>query len=494
MKKLDNIFGLLVKHKTKIIIITLVLVIFGLVHNFFWNDISVFIGIKEGMDNQKNYIEVSVVRIKKKDVENKIDVMGTISYKEKASISSKILGRIEKLYVEQGDYIKKGSQLAKIETLPLEMQLKSARAELRSSRAIYQLSKEKLGQARRNIERQFKAISKSKIDLRDKYISYKNMKKVLGKKKKLYKIGGVTETELDSLKTSFNNYLTKYLSSKKDYEILNIGYRNKDLKKGGYAKTKDKGKKKEQLKKLNTKVEKAEAEAAFNNMKKVSTTIDILKTNISEAWLRSPIDGVVAARNIEIGEKVRDDTTLFVIMNVYEVYLVANINEKQITSLKRLQDVKFTVDAVKDTKFMGEVRLISPILDVATRTIEVKILVSNWKKLLRPGMFARAIIHAGTFKDLVCVPKKAIKDISDNTGQVFIYKDGAVYRKKIEIGRKFEDEIEITSGLDAGETIVLDNLKLLTDGMKVSLKKLKPEKNIKPDHKEKTADKKKEKK
>ena len=85
------------KIKATTVVILLVSIMVGIVSRFFWNDIAVFVGIREPLDRNAVVLEVAVEKVKKKDMDNIIEVMGTVSFKEKASISSKILGRIDQM-------------------------------------------------------------------------------------------------------------------------------------------------------------------------------------------------------------------------------------------------------------------------------------------------------------------------------------------------------------------------------------------------------------
>ncbi len=453
--------------KKGVILIILAALITGIAYSVFTN----IYGNTENDKAQNLQIDIETIEAKKGDVDLKIDIMGTISFKEKATISSKILGRVEKIYVEQGDIVPRGKPLAKIETLSLELDLKSARVDKRSALTAYKLSKEKLDRAKKNIEKHMVEIYKARIDYKDKYSSLENMKTILDKKKQLRKVGGISDSEIDSLNTKYTSYTASYLTSRKNYESSLIGFRNKDITSKGYKVPKNKKERKIILKKINTRIEAAEITAALDNLKKIKTQIEKLKINISEATIRSPISGVVAVRTIEIGERVKEDTDLFVIMNVKKIYLVANINEKELGKIKRNQEVSFTVDAISDSVFKGKVRVISPILDTATRTAEIKIEANNPKEILKPGMFARAVILTERLKGVIQVPANITRNEGDKD-YLFLVKNGTAYKKEIIAGRKIGDNIEVVSGVKEGDVIASSSVKLLADGMKVNTQKL----------------------
>ena len=247
------------------------------------------------------------------------------------------------------------------------------------------------------------------------------------------------------------------------------GFRDEDLRRRGMPVPENREKKRELLKRLNTRVDRVALEAARNNLKKVATSIEIIKTNINEATIRAPMRGMVAVRNVEIGERVRDETNLFVLMNISEVYLVVNIGEKEVGALRKNQKALFMVDAVPGKKFHGRVFLINPYLDESTRTVEVKIRTANKEQRLKPGMFARGSIIADTVKNVILIPDEALQQRGDSA-QVFLLRDGHVYRKKITIGRRFEEGHEVLSGLAEGDTVVVGAVRMLSDGMSVRVK------------------------
>jgi multidrug efflux pump subunit AcrA (membrane-fusion protein) len=157
-----------------------------------------------------------------------------------------------------------------------------------------------------------------------------------------------------------------------------------------------------------------------SHVQQVSTQIKLLK-QILKSNNSFPINGTVALRSIDIGEKVTDETNLFVIINTMQVYCIAQINEKDLLHIKTNQSVELTVDALENKKFNGKVSIISPILDQSSRTAEIKILCNNNDSQLRPGMFARASIFTQTIKDAII--KSSFINQESYTSNVFIIKN-----------------------------------------------------------------------
>ncbi|MFW5771017.1 MAG: biotin/lipoyl-binding protein, partial [Spirochaetota bacterium] len=138
-------------HKKKVLVIVLISIVSGIAFSIV-HDPGFHFARGTDKENNNSLPGITTVTISIEDVKKKIPVMGNITYRDKATISSKIFGRVEKLYVEQGDYIHRGKPLAKIETHSLELQKKEAMAEMDGAKAALRLSREKLVQAEKSIE------------------------------------------------------------------------------------------------------------------------------------------------------------------------------------------------------------------------------------------------------------------------------------------------------------------------------------------------------
>lgn len=453
-----NVYAFFISNKKKIYTALLICITISTVYS-----IIHFLSINNGIIEEVAPIEVETYTVKDKTVTKKINSIATVQYKDKAIISSKIFGRVEKIYVEQGKKVKKGQLLAKIETYSLELQLKEAVSELKKAQANLRLAEEKLLQAQRNVEQRLKAIAKSKLELTDKYVTLQNTEDILKKKEKLFKAGGVTETELNTLRTNYHTVKTQFLQTKKDYETLIVGFRDSDIVKAGYDVPQDEHKKNELLTLINTAMEEAERDAAKSQVEQAKTQVEIIKANINEASITSPIDGVVAVRSIDIGEKVSEDTNLFVIINTSEVYCIAQLNEKDIPFVLPEQKAEITIDALNKV-YSGKVKIVSPVLDQSSRTADVKILCSNKDNSLKPGMFARISICTQTIPHALCIPITALKE--SDSSSVFIIKNNMAFEKKVTVKDKFDGEV-LVEGLQEGDTIANSQIKLLYDKAKV---------------------------
>lgn len=458
-----NITQFIIMNKKGILIVVLLCVVMSALYH----TLSLFTHTRVSPHSMP--VEITTFTVTTQTITKHIDLIGSIQYKDKAVISSKVFGRVEKIYVEQGAFVKKGQLMAKIETYPLELQLKESNAELAKAKANCRLAQEKLAQARRTVEQRLKAIAKSKLELTDKYVTLKNTEDILKKKEQLFKVGGITQTELNSLRTNYHTIKTQFLQAKKDYEALIVGFRNNDITQAGYAIPDNEQEKNALLMRINTSMEESEYEAAQSHVAQAETQVEIIKTNIKEAYITSPIHGIVALRSIDIGEKVSEDTNLFVVINTSQVYCIAQANENDLMYIKNGQKADITVDALNKKVFNGTVSIISPMLDQSSRTAEVKVLCTNTGNQLRPGMFARITIFTHTIHNALCIPRNTIKE-SGNTS-VFVIKNNMAFETSITLQEYINEDMAIVSaGLHPNDVIASSQIKLLYDRAKVSIK------------------------
>ena len=184
--------------------------------------------------------------------------------------------------------------------------------------------------------------------------------------------------------------------------------------------------------------------------------------------LRSPVDGVITARNYDKGDMYAMSAPLYVVQQITPVKLLVGISEVDYTKVKKGDSVEITVDAFPGRVFKGQVNRIYPTIDPATHTFTVEIIVPNKDKVLRPGMFARVTVEFGINHSPVIPDVAVVKQTG--SGERFVYvlnEDGTVTYKKIVLGRRMGNEYEVLEGLNEGDRIVTRGQIRLKDGIKV---------------------------
>ncbi len=431
-------------------------------------------GPEESLDltSDKSFDDaVETYEVVKKEVSNDLDILGQIVFSEKVSLSSKVMGRLSRIYVKEGDKVSAGQVIAEIERLPLQITLNQQMSDLNIARKSYELTRAKYENALKGVEIKLKSIEKARADLNDKRVSYDNMDRILKNKRALYEIGGLSESEVKSLAAQHTTVQTKYELAKKDYDIEKIGYRDEDIKNDGYKLPKGKKERTDLLKKINTKIEKAELEAARSRIQQAEENIKATKILLAETYIRSPIHGVVASKNMEAGEMVKEDSVIAVVMDIARVFLAMNVNERDYQKIKSGQTVSFTVDAIGNESFKAEIKRITPVLDVKTRTIEVKAEMANPGYRLLPGMFARAQIETSAKENKLVIPKSAVIKKEGTTAEVYVVKRGIVFRQGVTVGAEYPSWFEVIRGLSEGDLVVSKGINIVYPQMKLADRK-----------------------
>ena len=191
-----------------------------------------------------------------------------------------------------------------------------------------------------------------------------------------------------------------------------------------------------------------------------------LKRNIE---VRSPITGVVTARNYDSGDLFAAQPILHV-MQIDPLKIKVNVPEQHLPNVKVGMPVRVNVDLFPDLTFSGKVSLIYPALDTATRTFTVEVAVQNHYSTLRPGMFARSTFDMGQ-KEGVLVPDVAVqKQVGSAERYLYVIRDGKAERRSVKVGRQVEGYVDILSGVEAGEDVAVTALSRLYDGAPVDVK------------------------
>ena len=204
------------------------------------------------------------------------------------------------------------------------------------------------------------------------------------------------------------------------------------------------------------------------NYKVARSTYDNLLEN---TILRSPISGVVTARNYDRGDMYTMSQPLFTVQQITPVKLLVPVSESDYTKVNKGDKVSVSADALPGQVFEGSIIRLYPTMDAATHTFNVEVHVRNEDRRLRPGMFARATINFGDNVSIVIPDQAAVKMQGAGTRQVFVLnQDNTVSVRVVTLGRHFDNKYEVLSGLADGDVIVVKGQSTLKAGDKVEVK------------------------
>ena len=192
---------------------------------------------------------------------------------------------------------------------------------------------------------------------------------------------------------------------------------------------------------------------------------------LENTYLRSPLNGVVTARNYDEGDMYSMAQPIFVVEQIQPVKMLANVSESLFTQVHEGMEFDITVDAYPNEVFKGKVNLLYPTISAATHTFPVEVICENKDQRLRPGMFARVTANFGTNHHIVVPDVAVVKQ--QGSGEHFVYvlqPDNTVKYTLVELGKRMGNRYEIVSGLNEGDRIVTEGQVRLKDGVSVTVK------------------------
>jgi len=201
-----------------------------------------------------------------------------------------------------------------------------------------------------------------------------------------------------------------------------------------------------------------------------AAAVDLAKKRLADTRLDAPISGVVARRAIEVGATVAAGQPALTIVDLDPVRVRVGVPEADVGHIATGAIATVRIPAL-DTTFGGRVSLVGVSADPTTRSYTVEITVPNRARRLRAGMVAEATIETKETRSTLMVPASAVVHDGGVNGSTIVYVldgDGArVHSRRVVTGLARCDSLEIASGLDAGEQVVVAGQQRLRDGVSV---------------------------
>ena len=195
---------------------------------------------------------------------------------------------------------------------------------------------------------------------------------------------------------------------------------------------------------------------------------ELARLTLKYAEIRAPINGVISQRLIKQGNLVTAYMPVFQISAIDSLEAVLNVAQREIGTLEAGQPVYLHVRALGDAGFEGIVDRVSPTVDPDTGTFRVTVSVNDPNGRLCPGMFTRINVEYDVRDNTVLAAKDALMT-QDGRTTVYVVEDGAAHRRVVELGYINGTEVEVLSGLDAGDKVVTAGYASLRDGSEVQI-------------------------
>lgn len=195
---------------------------------------------------------------------------------------------------------------------------------------------------------------------------------------------------------------------------------------------------------------------------------ELARLKVEYSQIKAPISGVVSQRMIKVGNMVNTDEEVFKITDFDPLLAVLHVPEHEMNKLRKGQEAVINVDAVKGRTFTGKVLRISPVVNPETGTFKVTIAIKDESNQLKPGMFGRVRIVYDTRDNALMIPKEAVMN-EDGSSSVYVINDKLVFRRTIQTGYVNGANIEVTNGLQDGDSVVTIGQNSLQDSALVQV-------------------------
>ncbi len=369
-------------------------------------------------ETSSDAVPVTVGRVQRVQERETISVSGTVSTPNSpASACFLVSGKVVFVGPREGEYVRKGQVLARIDPTDFTLSVKGAAAQAASAQAGME-----------------KAMNSARPELLEQArIGYERAEDEYRRMKMLYDAKSLAPND-------FQKYKAVYEHAKQDYEQAKAGGQRED---------------------------KALAKASYNQ---AAAHLEVARKALSDATLCAPTSGYIAKRSIEPGDTASPGRPVFEIVQMDPVEVNVGVPETDVSLVKVGQKADITVPALPGKTLQGKVRVINVSADPNTRTYMTRISVANTDHSLRVGMVAEANIRGDRTVSMVTLPGDAVVRDPQGATQVFVYYPDLkrVYAKRVEIGAVVNKNVEIKSGLSGNELIILAGQTKLRDGLAVS--------------------------
>ncbi len=362
-------------------------------------------------------IEVTVARAEIRQVERVINVVGSLAPDETSTVSTEIPGRIDKVYVDFGSFVKKGQLLAELQTTEATLNLERGKANLAQALARVGLDPNQVNARPDSTP----AIRQAEAQMLEAKSKYENAKKLVA-------TGDIAKERFDEIEKQYQARQAALDSIRDDLRMQ------------------------------------------LASIQSLRAEVGLLEKKLRDTRVYAPFDGQVSQRNIAPGQYNKENTPFFTIVKNYPLRLRVDVPETAVLAMRPGTEVSFTTDAIPGATFKAVVREINPSLDAHSRSLNAEARLSTNDPRLKPGMFVQVRLVAAHAIDAVMVPKEALLEVAGLT-KLFTVRDGKAVEHRITPGAQTDGLIEVGGApIQPGDQVVTSSLPSLVTGAELVVK------------------------
>ena len=384
-----------------------------------------------GKEKEKEpVVSVESALVQRTKLERTVTAEAIVYPLHQAALVPKISAPVEKFYINRGSHVRQGQLLAVLENKDLSAAAEQSKGEFEQAQAAYETT------TAASVPEEVK---KAELDAQAAKQNLEAEQKVYAARQDLYKQGALPRKELDAEAVT-------YTQARNNYEIAQ-----------------------QHLNSLLKTSKAQELKSAQGQLAAAKGKYQGAAAQLSYSEIRSPISGVVTDRPLYPGEMATAGTPLLTVMDLSHVIAKAHIPQAEAALLKVGDKASVSASGLEDP-IPGKVSVVSPALDPNSTTVEVWVDARNPHQELKPGTSVSISMLAQTIPDALTVPAAAVLTEPDGTTSVMVIGDDSRARQRdVKTGVRQENQIQIVSGLKAGERVVTSGAYGLPDNTRVQL-------------------------
>ncbi len=412
-------------------------------------------GKKEAVAEEEVFTAVKVTKAESNGISKSVTYSGKIAAQETITVISKLSGKVTDVYKEIGDTVTAGETLFKIDGTDIQIAVEQASAQAKSASLAVQSAENSKNnitgaQYEQNMLSLETSISNLKTSIKTATDAMNLAKTSYENNKKLYDAGALSKVSFDQSELSYNN-------AKAQVSTLNSQLAQAEQ---SYNLTKNKLIAESQTA-AGLGVE--QAKAAANT---ASLAVQSASKNLNEVAPTAPISGIVSSKGAKVGEMISPSIPAYTISNIDNVVASIKVSENVINTLTIGGTVDVKIGSL-DKTLKGTITEINPVAD-QTSTYPVKITIANTDHVIKPGMFCEVSIITDSSSKAISLPRQAILRNMD-TQYVYVVENNVAVVKEVTTGIDTGKEIEITSGLAIGDSVITEGQTYVSDGETVNV-------------------------
>jgi len=426
--------------------------------------------IKDHTQEETSPLPVRMAPVTVKESAEEVKGFGSLSFLKKFELLSPLEGILETLNFREGDEINKGDFVGVLKNPQVNLAARRSEDTYSQAVAALDLAAARLRDGEFRVESRLLENEKARDELSQARKILDEEKRKSRNREALYEAGGLSDEAIREERFRMAQAEEQIAFMERELEIREVGLRREDLRSAGFSAPTEKTELNRALVRLATSASRAEVKVARANLEAASRERESSRLMEKELVIKSPGPGIIGARYVEEGERIRRDDRILTILETGSLYAIFPVSESDAPKLRKGMAAR--VMAGGEETYEGQVDLISPQADNQSFTFMVRvILAAQEESCLKPGMFTRVSIALESPKKITVIPEAALAFKRDSSGRVFTIRNNVLSERDVVLGALMGDEREIISGLTPGEVVVLDPVPAFREGVYVSAAK-----------------------